>query len=309
MTARVLVAAVAVWLANWPGVAGAAQEPTLEEVLGRAAEYVTAYQRDFGSLIADEHYMQSVDGGRSRRMESELLVFSPPEDGRWLVFRDVITVDGKPVPDRDQGLADLFRETPVVPAALELKLRAASARYNIGFITRDLNLPTMVLHLLTAEDQPRLAFEWAGEVQLDGIDTWEVAYRAVEPPALIRDAQGQDLLAHGSVWIEPSTGRIVQTALRVEDDAIGLTIEMDVRYAPIPDLGILVPVTMTERYAVDLKVLPSQSTDRGPTVSERRPSQRQFLTQTRMTIECEAVYSNFRSFVVEVNFATSPSRR
>jgi hypothetical protein len=66
---------------------------------------------------------------------------------------------------------------------------------------------------------------------------------------------------------------------------------------------------MTERYAVDLKVLPSQSTDRGPTVSERRPSQRQFLTQTRMTIECEAVYSNFRSFVVEVNFATSPSRR
>jgi hypothetical protein len=286
-----------------------AQEAALEAVLDRVAHYVATYQQDLGSVIADEEYVQAVDGGRSQRMHSELLVFSPPDNERWLVFRDVIEVDGKPVEGREQRLADLFRETPEIPAALELKLRAESARFNIGFIRRDLNVPTMALQLLADAERSRLVFEKTGEARLEGIDAWVIAFRAVEPPALIRDTQGQDLLSHGTVWIEPDSGRVLQTDFRVADDAIGLTIEMRVRYEPNDVIGMLVPVTMTERYSVDMKVEPSQSTDRGPTVSAKRPSHQQLLTRSRMTIRCEATYSNYRRFGVDTSFTLTPLRR
>ena len=294
-----------------PGVAPA-QEPALaalEVVLAQAADYVATYQQDLGSVVADEEYVQAVEGGRSQRTHSELLVFSPPDDERWLVFRDVIEVDGQLVEDREQRLTDLFRETPKIPAALELKLRAESARFNIGFISRDLNLPTMALQLLTDAERSRFVFEKIGEERVGGISTWAIAFRAVELPALIRDAQGQDLLSHGTVWIAPDSGRVLQTDFRVADEAIGLTIEMRVRYEPNDAMGMLVPATMTERYSVDMKVLPSQSTDRGPTASAKRLSQRQLLARTRMTIRCEATYSNYGRFGVGTGFTLTPPHR
>ena len=154
--------------------AEAGQDPTLDAVLARAAAYVAAYQRDFGGIIAHERYVQSLDGGRTQRMESELFVFSPQDDVRWLIFRDVIEVDGKPVEDRAQRLEELFRDTRDIPAQLELDLRAESARFNIGFIRRDLNVPTMALQLLADVDQSRLSLEKVGERGLGGIDTWEI---------------------------------------------------------------------------------------------------------------------------------------
>ncbi len=289
--------------------AASAQVATLETVLARAGNYVAIYQQALGSIIADEEYVQAVEGGRLQRMRSELLVFSPPDDERWLTFRDVIEVDGRPVEDRDRRLTDLFQEIPVIPAALELKLRAESARFNIGFISRDLNMPTMALQLLTDAERSRFVFEKTEEERLGDIDTWAIAFQAIESPALIRDAQGQDLLSHGTVWVEPLTGRVVQTDLRVADDAIGLTIEMRVRYEPDDVMDMLVPATMTERYSVDVKVNPSQLSARGPTVSAQLPSQRQFVAQKQMTIRCEATYSNYRRFGVDTGFFFPPPRR
>ena len=100
---------------------------------------------------------------------------------------------------------------------------------------------------------------------------------------MIRDAAGQDLLSHGTFWIEPATGRVVQTDFRVEDDTIGLTIEMIVRYQANPELGMLVPATMTERYSVEANVAPAGSTAPGVTTSSELKLQRQFLTNRRMT--------------------------
>ena len=306
---RLAVLALAVFtvLPDWQPVR--AQTPSLETVLARAANYVSIYQQDLGNIIADEEYTQAVEPGRTRRMYSELLVFSPPDDARWLVFRDVIEVDGKPVEDRNQRLADLFQGTPDVPAALELKLRTESARFNIGFIRRDLNVPTMALQLLADRERSRLVLEKTHEERLGDLNTWVIAFQAVNPPALIQDAEGQDLLSHGTVWIEPFTGRVLQTDFRVEDDAIGLTIEMRVRYQHHESLGMLVPVTMTEHYSVDVKVQPGQSTSRGPTVSAEIPSQRQFFASSKMTIRCEATYSNYRRFGVDTGFNILPPGR
>lgn len=265
----------------------AAQEPTLATVLERAAAYVDRYQTELGSVIAEEHYLQVADGRLTRRMVSDLLVLSTPGlQEPWLAFRDVIKVDGKEVPDRQQRLEDLFLKTPRITGQLRRRLMAESARFNIGAITRNTNVPTMALQVLSATEQPRFAFRKADDQRIEGIDTWEIEFDENKPPTLITGSDGKDLLGHGKVWIEPSSGRVVETDFRAEDDAVQLEIEMRVAYRPDDTLGILVPAKMTERYRVRLRPLAT-------------PDQR-VLTRRTIEVNGEATYSNFRRFLVEV---------
>jgi hypothetical protein len=218
-------------------------------------------------------------------MVSDLLVLSTPGlQEPWLAFRDVIEVDGKEVPDRQQRLEDLFLKSPRITGQLRRRLMAESARFNIGAITRNTNVPTMALQVLSATEQPRFSFRKAGDQRIEGIDTWEIEFEETKPPTLIRGGDGKDLLGHGKVWIEPSSGRVVETDFRAEDDAVKLEIEMRVAYRPDDTLGILVPAKMTERYRVRLR----------PVTTRER------LARRSIEVNGEATYSNFRRFLVEV---------
>lgn len=292
----VLVTVVVVVLGSGPGPAAAVAQPaaaTLETVLARAADYVERYQYELGSVIAEEHYHQMADGRRSRRMVSDLLVLATPGTQEpWLAFRDVIEVDGKPVEDRLQRLEDLFLQTPRITEALRRRLIIESARFNIGAITRNVNVPTMALQILASTDQSRFTFEQDGEKTIDGIRTWEIDFEETEPPAMIRNGQGADLFSHGTIWIEPSSGRVVETDFRTADDEIELSIELRVRYQQDETLGMLVPARMEERYHVRL-----------------RPITHNPLARRSIEVNCEATYTNFRRFQVEVEIDLGgPSR-
>ena len=129
--AFVLIGSISIFGAN-PLVA---QESTLENVLSLAAEYVDRYQRDLGAVIAEEHYLQVTDGVNNRRLVSDLFVFSMPgEQEPWLAFRDVISVNGTPVEDRQQRLEDVFRESPIITGPVRRRLITESARYNLSLI-------------------------------------------------------------------------------------------------------------------------------------------------------------------------------
>lgn len=292
----VLVTVVVVVLGSGPGPAAAVAQPaaaTLETVLARAADYVERYQYELGSVIAEEHYHQMADGRRSRRMVSDLLVLATPGTQEpWLAFRDVIEVDGKPVEDRLQRLEDLFLQTPRITGALRRRLIIESARFNIGAITRNVNVPTMALQILASSDQSRFTFEQDGEKTIDGIRTWEIDYEETEPPAMIKNGQGDDLFSHGTVWIEPSSGRVVETDFRTEDKEIQLSIELRVRYQQDETLGMLVPSRMTERYHVRL-----------------RPITNNPLARRSIEVNCEATYTNFRRFQVEVEIDLGAARQ
>ncbi len=54
--------------------------------------------------------------------------------------------------------------------------------------------------------------------------------------------------ARGTLWIEPTTGRVSQTSLELADSAGGLRGRMTVRYGPHPKFNVLVPLEMRERY-------------------------------------------------------------
>ena len=62
----------------------------------------------------------------------------------WSGFRDVVEVDGKPVSDRRDRLLSLLTG----PAGGEAELRRIadeSARYNVGPVIRNFNVPTTAL--------------------------------------------------------------------------------------------------------------------------------------------------------------------
>src|SRR5947208_1164860 len=88
------------------------QEPAVEAVLRRAGAYVTEFQRQLSGVVAEESYVQDVRDSRTaaghRVLKSDLLLVKPQGADRWIQFRDVFDVDGKPVRDRDERLVKLF---------------------------------------------------------------------------------------------------------------------------------------------------------------------------------------------------------
>ena len=280
-TALVLIGSISIFGTNSSG----AQESTLENVLSLAAEYVDQYQRDLGVVIAEEHYLQVTDGINNRRLVSDLFVFSMPgEQEPWLAFRDVISVNGTPVEDRQQRLEDVFRESPIITGPVRRRLIMESARYNIGGISRNMNVPTMALQLLAGSDQHRFLFKKKRDRKIDEISVWEVEFEEHTAPALVKNGQGGNLFSYGTVWIEPTTGRVLQTDFRAKDEVAELEIQMRVKYQADEQLGILVPEIMTERYKVRLRPL---------TLSP--------FARRNLEVNCEAKYSNFRRFEVQVD--------
>ena len=128
------------------------------ELLDRASRYVESFQRNFGSVVAEERYEQtlrrviggnttSVQRGGGGPMEtvlvSDFLLVQVPGEG-WLPFRDVFERDGKQVRDRQERLAALFLKGSSRSAFEQARaIMDEGARYNIGNVARNINMPTL----------------------------------------------------------------------------------------------------------------------------------------------------------------------
>lgn len=253
------------------GSAGAAQEPTLAVVLERAAAYVADFHRELSSIVAEEQYAQewkTVWAGKRRgttnlghrELRSDLLLLKTFDANDWLQYRDVYEVDGTAVRDRQERLADLFREDSASSTALMRTILDASARYNIGDIVRNVNTPLFALKYLLASNQRRFAFkrtadatagpatadpEQAGAFRLS-TEVWAIAYQEKKSDTIIRTETRRDFPSRGRFWIEPATGRVLMSELMLENRHIKVAI--DVSYQSEPLLGLLVPIEMRERY-------------------------------------------------------------
>jgi hypothetical protein len=267
--------AMARWrMAGWLGVLAAAsiavpasaQQPGLDEVLARAAAYVTEFHRQLSGVVAEEHYIQDVraptsffttEGAadRHRELKSDLLLVRPVGADRWVQFRDVFEVDGRPLRDRSERLLKLFL-APTASTATQLKqIVAESSRFNIGNLLRTVNVPVFALIALDPTVQSRFRFKRdqytpppVRSATAAGGEAWVIDYREVAPQTIIRTTLGRDMPSRGRFWIEPSTGRVLATELIVEDVEIRGTIV--VGYDAQPPLELLVPVEMRERYTM-----------------------------------------------------------
>lgn len=259
---RVLVVAVLAGLAvpEVSGVVAAASQrtPSVNDVMRRVAAYVDAYGERASIVVATEHYTQQARRAapsmpEQRKIVAEFAIVKVDRARGWQGFRDVVEVDGTPLPDREDRLVRALTRPGLSDEAR--RLSDESARFNIGPIERNFNVPTTVLFFFVSSNLDRFKFS-ARTVDAAGI--WEIAYRETSRPTLIRTPGGTSIPSEGTLWVNPVDGTVVRTRLEVEGFAMRArgparfrgTGRVDVTYQHVPTLGMWLPSAMDEEFEV-----------------------------------------------------------
>jgi hypothetical protein len=255
-----------------------AQEPDLAELLARAAAYVAAYERELGSLVAEERYTQQllptiVGSGflpTTRELLSEfLLVRLPGATPEWAGYRNVLRLNGHAVPQRDRQFDALaFKNSTDDAIALWQRLNEESARYNLGRITRTVNVPTLALIVLRADRQAQFTFRMTdARERVESVPAVRLAYDELAPPTLVADLNGQSVFVSGRVWLAENDGRVLRTEFVTRFRGVPPFAKITVEYGRDSRLNVWVPTRMEEHYSLE-----------------------------RTQVRCVARYSNYRRF-------------
>jgi hypothetical protein len=232
--------------------AAAAQgPPALDEVLARMFAYVERFQREFGSMVAEERYEQTIrqPAGLTRVeprriLRSDFLLVNVAGQG-WLPFRDVFEADGRQIRDRQDRLTALFL-SGTTTGALEQAQRIMneSARYNLGGGTRNINVPTLALMYLGPDTRSGVRFvEGKSDRPTDGR---VLEFTEIRRPTLIATTGGRDLPARGRLWVDEMTGTITRTELHADDT--GVEAEVIVSFELESAVSSWVPRRMEDRF-------------------------------------------------------------
>ena len=229
-----------------------AQQPSMEQLRDAAGNYArTAYPR-LANLVATEEYNQRVSvsgtsgvfvtrGSSPRTLTSEVLLVRHPVEGRdWLFFRDVLDVNGKAVPNHQDRLTTLFISPTAANWELVREIAHADRQYHLPGSTAAETNPFVVVALMDRSYWPRLLFK-RGKQDNDvgrGVWTLEVEEQKSDDaePILTRG------LARATVWLEATTGRILQTDVRIAGAPAPATSRTSFRYDAM--LQVAVPVEM-----------------------------------------------------------------
>jgi len=252
-------------------------------LVDRASAYVETFQNSFGSVVAEERYEQqvrrapgantTVSRGGSAPAEtvllSDFLLVQVKGEG-WLPFRDVFERDGQPVRDRESRLANIFLTGGRNAFDQARAVMNESARYNIGNVSRNINVPTLPLVFLTERHRSR--FEFKRGKKNDSEPGVEIEFKEKARPTIVSTTGGRDLPVEGSFWIKEDDGTILRTELVAVDTSVAALIT--VTYEVAEGIGFYAPARMEERY--------------------RRP-------RDPMEVHGVATYSHFRRFQVSTS--------
>jgi hypothetical protein len=228
----------------------AVRSAALEAILERAGSYVEQYGDPRSGLILDELYRQNVQSSPfgTRTLKSELLILPDEREG-WVQFRDVLSVDGKKVAEREDRLARLFSTPSEDPRGQARRIAEEGARYNftstIVVVRRSLNQPLAALLYLRPRNQPRSQFTLdAG----GGREGQHLSFTEQQLPPLIGTTGNNG--ATGEFWIDAATGQVRRAALRVVSRASNVTVTgiLRVRFEANAKTGLMLPVSMEEWY-------------------------------------------------------------
>jgi len=236
----------------------AAAEAPVEQLLRQTGAYVASFEQQIAAIVAEETYVQDSQDRAYNRIEHRELKsdFSlvRGDHGAYVEFRDVFSVDGRAIRDRQDRLTRLFLN-PSASATEQLRaIVAESARYNIGRIERTLNTPMLPLLFVRTENQHGSVFTLTHNTTPElGAPPPEIAHASVlafeegKHNTLIRGKGGSDLPSRGRFWIEAETGRVLMTELLAGEEP-GIRGIIDVIYQPDAALGVMVPAEMQEKY-------------------------------------------------------------
>jgi hypothetical protein len=263
----------------------AAAQTAVSELVERAGAYVESFQQRFGSVVAEERYEQRMrrvpsatnttvqqrggGGPQETTLVSDFLLVEVKGEG-WLPFRDVFERDGRPVRDREARLATIFLKGGRDAFEQARAIMDEGARYNIGNINRNINMPTLPLAFLTERHRHRFEFKLGKRDEADpGV---EIEFHETARPTFVATTGGRDLPVRGRFWISEADGTVLRTELDAVDT--GVDAHITVTYHKDDGIGMFAPARMEERY--------------------RRP-------RDPMEVHGVATYSRFRRFQVSTS--------
>ena len=262
---RLLVFAVCLLVA---GTVLRAEDPdadriSLELLLGRGGWYVFDFIDKFSNVVSEETYIQDSSvpiqsaaligrpgsASRNRTLKSDFLLVSVSNAQDWVPFRDVFEVDGQSIRDRDSRLAKLFLKPSGNSLEQIHRIQDESSRYNLGNMIRTINNPVLGIAILQADFQQRFHYSLGKMDPKAGPGVWIVDYKEEAHPSFIRGRSDLDLFAHGRLWIEAATGRLIKTEVLLEQPTLRARITSAFRFDE--RFGIAVPYEMQDEYRFD----------------------------------------------------------
>ena len=253
------------------------QAPALADVLARAASRAAALADSTRVVTCEERYVQKLSklraivgyeysgpvGSRSevtaapldgREWVAELAVLGTPSNEPfgfpWMEFRDVVSVDGKPVGDGVSRLKVLQTDPSDAAGIKAVQYSGEAGRHVFGRLVRAVDLPRAAFVILHASNQPRFEFKKGGEKVVGGVRTWEIRFKEKTKPTMIRASGGKDSISSGSFWIDPETGNVVMSLLKSPDSS-DFYDEQTVTYQEAPGTGLWLPSGLKERVVDD----------------------------------------------------------
>jgi len=246
------------------------------DMADRLADYAELFEREIAAVVAEERYVQIIHPWRGnpsgpkgepalawrepggpakqggpiiarRQLVSDVVMVQLP-DGQWLSYRDVAEVDGDPVGDRTDRVRDLLLSKGAERADQFRRINMESARYNLGDLRREMNLPTVTLALLRRPNHPRFQFKRAKDETIDGRPCRVLTYTEKQVPTLLGTPRGGNVFIYGRVWLDQTDGRVRRTELRFERSSQGGRSYIRVDFQALENLPILVPAFMWEWY-------------------------------------------------------------
>lgn len=213
--------------AGFHGASIGAQEPSsLEDVMKRVGAYVSAYGEKASLIVAVEKYTQSLtfEGAnemqRPRRLVAEFAIVKAA--GGWVGFRDVVEVNGEKVADRRDRLMSILNDASPDSSQV-MKIANESARYNVGPVSRNFNVPTAALFFFQPENIARFAFTKKGTKKSDGVEVWEIDFKETRTPSIVVTRAGVDVPMVGTLWVVPADGTVVRTRMVMRNFADQMT--------------------------------------------------------------------------------------
>jgi hypothetical protein len=236
---------------------------TLELLLGRGGWYVLDFIDKFSNVVSEETYLQDSSVpmqsaallgrpgavARNRRLKSDFLLVSVNSAQDWVPFRDVFEVDAQPIRDREQRLARLFLKPSANALQQANRIQEESARYNLGNMRRTVNNPVLGIVVLQPDLQSRFRYTLGRIDPKVGRNAWVIEYQEYASPSIVRGRSDLDLFAHGRIWVDAETGRILRTEVLLEQPTLRARITTSFRFDDRFDIAV--PVEMQEEYRFD----------------------------------------------------------
>jgi hypothetical protein len=257
-------------------------------VVAKAAVQIKEYQEALRFVLADETTTQEVfndNGARLARRTTtgDFFLAYVEADGGWLSVRDILTVDGQPLPSRDNVRELLSRGSL---ARIGRQVADRNARYNLGSIARNFNEPMLALVILDDKHRDRFKFERRRVEQSPTGPVVTVAFTERDRPTLIRGSDGRQIFTKGEMVIDAATGRLLRTVITLKEGAVEAS--LTTIFTENEKLGLWLPSLLTERYEHTSNTTVMASAMSRVTIKGRE------------LVVAESTYTNYRRFDVSV---------